>query len=175
MRATADPAAARDDIVLIDIDEQSIRALAPYFGRWPWPRLVHAHLLDFLARSKPKVVLYDILFGEPDHSRFTIGDEQWTGERSDAELASSAKRLGSVVFVGDATEEASRPAQTYHLVLGFSSWIEWRPRFNPPMPALRDVARGAAHNLLVLDADGVARRCIPFVQVGETVIPALAV
>ena len=107
MRATADPSTARDDIVLVDIDEQSIRALAPYFGRWPWPRLVHAHLLDFLARSRPKVVLYDILFGEPDRSRFTIGDDQWTGEQSDNELAGSARKLGSVVFVGDATEEAS--------------------------------------------------------------------
>ena len=34
MRATADPAGARSDIVLIEIDEQSIRTLAPYFGRW---------------------------------------------------------------------------------------------------------------------------------------------
>ena len=43
------------------------------------------------------------------------------------------------------------------------------------MPALRDVSRGAGHNLLALDADGVARRCIPFVRVGDTTIPALAV
>ena len=54
-------------------------------------------------------------------------------------------------------------------------WIERRPRYNPPMPALRDVSRGAGHNLLALDADGVARRCIPFVRVGDTTIPALAV
>ena len=185
MRATADPSAARDDIVLVDIDEQSIRALAPYFGRWPWPRLVHAHLLDFLARSRPKVVLYDILFGEPDRSKFTVGDDQWTGEQSDNELAGSAKKLGSVVFVGDATEEASSAEQ--HAVTPVAQdfspvrqspaqlWIEPRPRYNPPMPALRDVSRGAGHNLLALDADGVARRCIPFVRVGDTTIPALAV
>jgi adenylate cyclase len=173
MRATADPSKARDDIVLVDIDEQSIRALAPYFGRWPWPRLVHAHLLDFLARSKPKVVLYDILFGEPDHSTFTIGDEQWTGEQSDSALAASAKTLGSVVFAGDATEESSTAATPP--AFPSAPWIEPRPRYNPPMPALREVSRGAGHNLLVLDADGVARRCIPFVRVGDNTIPALAV
>ena len=173
MRATADPSTARDDIVLVDIDEQSIRVLAPYFGRWPWPRLVHAHLLDFLARSKPKVVLYDILFGEPDRSKFTIGDDQWTGEQSDGELAASAKKLGSVIFVGDATEEARTQSVTPQSPA--SQGLEPRPRFNPPMPSLRDVSRGAAHNLLVLDTDGVARRCIPFVVVSETVIPALAV
>ena len=177
MRATADPSKARDDIVLVDIDEQSIRALAPYFGRWPWPRLVHAHLLDFLARSKPKVVLYDILFGEPDRSKFAIGDDQWTGEQSDNELAGSAKKLGSVIFVGDATEEASTSATpvSQSPALASAPWVERRPRYNPPMPALRDVSRGAGHNLLALDADGVARRCIPFVRVGDTTIPALAV
>ena len=77
MRATADPSTARKNIVLIDIDEQSIRALAPYFGRWPWPRMVHAHLLNYLARARPMVVLYDILFTEPDRQTFTLGDEQW--------------------------------------------------------------------------------------------------
>ena len=175
MRATADPSTARDDIVLVDIDEQSIRALAPYFGRWPWPRLVHAHLLDFLARSRPKVVLYDILFGEPDRSKFAVGDDQWTGEQSDSELAASAKKLGSVVFVGDATEEASSAEQHAVSQSPAQLWIEPRPRYNPAMPALRDVSRGAGHNLLALDADGVARRCIPFVRVGDATIPALAV
>src|SRR5678809_374819 len=116
-------------------------------------------------RSRPKVVLYDILFGEPDRSKFTIGDDQWTGEQSDNELAASAKKLGSVVFVGDATEEASTAAtpvaQDFSPVhqspaLPSAPWVERRPRYNPPMPALRDVSRGAGHNLLALDADGVA-------------------
>ena len=42
------------DIVLVEIDEQSIRTLAPYFGRWPWPRTVHAHLLQFLTPARPR-------------------------------------------------------------------------------------------------------------------------
>ena len=184
MRATADPSKARDDIVLVDIDEQSIRALAPYFGRWPWPRVVHAHLLDFLARSRPKVVLYDILFGEPDRQKFAIGEDQWTGEQSDNELAASAKKLGSVIFLGDATEEASAAAtpvaQDFSPVhqspaLPSAPSIERRPRFNPPMPILRGASRAKAHNLLALDADGVARRYIPFVRVGDIAIPSLAV
>ena len=66
MRQTADPSRARADIAIIDIDESSIRSLAPFFGRWPWPRVVHAHLLNFLARAKPKAVIYDVLFLEPD-------------------------------------------------------------------------------------------------------------
>ena len=39
MRVAADPAAVNKDIVLVRIDDASIRAMAPTFGRWPWPRL----------------------------------------------------------------------------------------------------------------------------------------
>ncbi|MFL6651647.1 MAG: CHASE2 domain-containing protein, partial [Sulfurifustaceae bacterium] len=28
------------DIVLVDIDEASLAAMAPEYGRWPWPRSV---------------------------------------------------------------------------------------------------------------------------------------
>ncbi len=174
MRATADPAGARSDIVLIEIDEQSIRTLAPYLGRWPWPRTVHAHLLNFLERARPRVVLYDILFGEPDRSTFTIGDDKWTGEQSDRDLADAAKRLGTVVFVGDASQAApAGPLQASRLVVSYPG-VEMRPVFNPPMPLLSAVARSPASNLAVLDADGVARRYIPAVQVGDKVIPSLA-
>lgn len=30
------------DIVLIDIDDYSLRAMADTIGRWPWPRATHA-------------------------------------------------------------------------------------------------------------------------------------
>src|SRR5262245_58319224 len=48
---TADPSTARRDIVLVEIDEYSLRNLEPQTGRWPWPRLVHSMLIDFLARG----------------------------------------------------------------------------------------------------------------------------
>src|SRR5258705_4839968 len=55
LSTTAQPVNARKDIVLIEIDEFSLRNLEPYAGRWPWPRLVHATLLDYLPRRGPKV------------------------------------------------------------------------------------------------------------------------
>jgi CHASE2 domain-containing sensor protein len=48
------------DIVVLEIDNASIEQL----GRWPWPRTVHAKLLQRLAAAKPAVVIYDILFTE---------------------------------------------------------------------------------------------------------------
>ncbi|HEY4298924.1 MAG TPA: CHASE2 domain-containing protein, partial [Paraburkholderia sp.] len=48
------------DIVVLEIDNASIEQL----GRWPWPRSVHAKLLEQLARARPAAVIYDVLFTE---------------------------------------------------------------------------------------------------------------
>lgn len=54
--------APSDDIVIVAIDNESLRGL----GRWPWPRARHAELLDRLAEARPKAIAYDVLFVEPD-------------------------------------------------------------------------------------------------------------
>ena len=51
--------------------------------------LVHAGLIDFLARAPAKVIVYDVIFTERDRRSFKIGDEEWTGEESDRALAES--------------------------------------------------------------------------------------
>lgn len=50
-----------DNIVLVRIDDESIQAL----GRWPWPRAVHATLLDTLQPAEPRSVLLNLLLSEP--------------------------------------------------------------------------------------------------------------
>ncbi|AFT89755.1 CHASE2 domain-containing protein [Paraburkholderia phenoliruptrix] len=50
------------DIVVLEIDNESIAQL----GRWPWPRSVHASLLEQLAKAKPAAVVYDVLLTEPN-------------------------------------------------------------------------------------------------------------
>ncbi|MGU7779756.1 CHASE2 domain-containing protein [Burkholderia sp. PU8-34] len=58
------------DIVVVDIDNPSVQTL----GRWPWPRSVHARLLDTLARAQPAAVVYDVLFTEPSPDDRTFAD-----------------------------------------------------------------------------------------------------
>lgn len=108
MRRTIDPAHASPELVVIDIDEDSIRDLEPLVGRWPWPRLIHARLLDYLARAPARLVVYDILFGERDvQDEIELGGAKWTGEESDKELADAATRAGNVIFVADASAGGS--------------------------------------------------------------------
>src|SRR3546814_3414263 len=57
------------DIVIIDIDERSLALMSESVGRWPWPRSIHADLLAGIAQQKPRAIVFDILFSDPDHTR----------------------------------------------------------------------------------------------------------
>jgi len=54
------------DIVIVDIDEKSLAAMAKEYGRWPWPRQVLGEFLEHVARQQPAGVVFDILFSDPD-------------------------------------------------------------------------------------------------------------
>ena len=54
------------DIVIVDIDEASLEAMAGEYGRWPWPRAVLAEALDAIEAQGPKAILFDILFADLD-------------------------------------------------------------------------------------------------------------
>jgi serine/threonine-protein kinase len=54
-----------DRIAVIAIDDQSIANI----GRWPWPRDVHAQLIDLLAAAKAKTIVHTAFFFEPQTDR----------------------------------------------------------------------------------------------------------
>ncbi|MCJ7495905.1 MAG: CHASE2 domain-containing protein, partial [Deltaproteobacteria bacterium] len=51
-------------MALVAIDEKSLDEL----GRWPWPRVRMAQLLDALVKYEAKVVGFDIVWAEPDEN-----------------------------------------------------------------------------------------------------------
>ncbi len=50
-----------DKVAVIAIDDQSLANI----GRWPWPRDIHARMIDKLAGAKTKVIGNTIFFFEP--------------------------------------------------------------------------------------------------------------
>lgn len=57
--------APSDRVVVVAIDDASIARL----GRWPWPRDIHAQLIDRLAQGQPRVIVHTTLFLEPQADR----------------------------------------------------------------------------------------------------------
>ena len=174
---TADPSTARQDIALVEIDEYSLRNLQQLAGRWPWPRVLHSSLIEYLNRGRPKLIVYDVLFADEDlRVGFPYGGDTWSGPESDKALADTIRKAGNVVlladatFVGETTEKQTLPDPGYRL--NGPGVLERRVVF-PPAGPLSGAAAALGHNFLSLDADGPVRHVVPFVRTGENAMPSL--
>ncbi len=176
---TAQPETARRDIVLIEIDEGSLRTLQPYAGRWPWPRVVHSSLIDFLARAGAKLIAYDIDFAEPDtRIGFKYGDSTWSGADSDQALADSIRKAGNVILLADASYDAETPEVERLPAGGYPLDVPGvieRRGVLPPFDVIARAASGLGHNLFILDPDGPLRHTVPFIRSHGRVLPSLGV
>ncbi len=176
LASTARPSTARQDMVLIEIDEYSLRNLQPVAGRWPWPRVMHASLLDYLARASPKVILYDVNFADPDtRLGFPFAGSTWTGAESDTAFADAVRTAGNVLTLADATYEgdADVPALPDPGFAPGGPGITERRVLFPPYPELAAAVSGFGHNLFVLDPDGPLRHTVPFVRSRGVSLPSL--
>ena len=173
---TADPSTARKDIALVEIDEYSMRNLEPNAGRWPWPRIVHATLIDYLRRGNPSLIVYDVNFAELDKRSFEIGGETMAGADSDAAFAEAIRKAGNVILLADATFEGDHdgkytwPDQGYRL--GDPGITERRVLF-APATIFAEAASSLGHNLFIYDPDGPMRHVVPFVRTGDRAMPSL--
>ena len=57
------------DIVLVDIDDASLARMGELADRWPWPRSVHGELAAGIAAQRPRAIVFDVMFAEPDRNR----------------------------------------------------------------------------------------------------------
>jgi adenylate cyclase len=183
IRRVADAASVNKDIVLVEINDASIRALEPIFGHWPWPRLALSYVLDYLHRAPAKVVAVDLTLSERDRAKqYDIGGDTWSGAQSDKALADSARAAGNVIMLADAVSEglvsgeqdqtaAQWPDPGYRV----DGRAEARPVVLPPYQELTDAIAGLGHNFLALDEDGPARRMAPFIEHRGKDLPSLGV
>ncbi len=181
LRRLADPASVNHDIVLVEINDASIRDYADAVGRWPWPRVLQSNLIDFLQRAPARVIAYDIQLTEKSRGTFKFGDDQWTADESDAAMVTSVRSRANVVLLADATSPGmtgnSQPADepAWRSPYRLSSLIEQRPVILPPFQELTNAASALGHNFLALDDDGIARRIAPFIRSGDRYLPSLGV
>ena len=68
-----------DQVVLIDIDENTLKKWGSVYGRWPWPRKVYKDMIEFLMVGEPSAIVFDMLFTE---SQVGSEDDQLFAEAS---------------------------------------------------------------------------------------------
>ncbi|KFB67284.1 EAL domain-containing protein [Candidatus Accumulibacter vicinus] len=136
--------APADDIVIVAIDEQSLREI----GRWPWSRRIHAQLTRQLTAAEARVIGLDIVFAEPETS----------DPGADAELATALAANGRVVLP----------------VLNEQHRLGEELRETLPIPLLQAAAAGIGHVDVELDLDGIARSVFLKAGLGSSRWPTLA-
>jgi diguanylate cyclase (GGDEF)-like protein len=131
--------------VVLAIDDASLAEL----GRWPWPRAVHAQMIDRLREAGAQAVGIGILFSEPDAVH----------PDSDALLANAIQRYGHAV-----------------LAVAPSRQVDGGIRANPLLPDLGGTlpTSGLGHVDVEMDADGASRSLFLYAGNGDAVWPALA-
>lgn len=170
------PRPATTDVVIVDLDEESLVKL----GQWPWPRSVMATLVDTLKEMGAKVTAFDIVFAEADRTspaRIAAGlpeDGAYEGVRqslsalpdNDAIFARSIAAAGNVVtgFTRARAEETLRPP---HQSVPITFLVKdkspfWRDTFAAPGLAtnLSDFSSAAAGDgsfMATPDIDGIIR------------------
>jgi adenylate cyclase len=121
---------SRAPIVLVAIDEDDFDELNI---AWPFPRKLHAQLLDILHAARPAAIGMDLLFTEP--SLF--------GREDDAILSQAVATAGNVVLAADITEVTDGRVTKSDL--------------NPPLPEVRAGAAGFGPVNFARDEDAFVR------------------
>ena len=96
-------------IVLVDIDEPSIRAV----GTWPWSRSIHAAIVDKLRALQAAEIAFDVDFSSPS---IPEGDAQLEAalKRADGSVVLAALQQAANVGAGEGTAMiASRPLERF--------------------------------------------------------------
>ena len=167
-----------DRIAVIAIDDQSIDNL----GRWPWPRNIHAEMLETLASGGAKVVGNTIFYSEPqdDPGLRYIEKLRATYRASGARIPALRRQLDEASKALDTdTILAASVAQADNVVLAMTFDLG-EPQGNPDAPLPAYVVRNAVDDVTWTpgDEDPVqpwpAReaRTPPIAKIGE---PALAI
>jgi len=132
------------ELLIVGIDEASFQDLRL---PWPWPRSLHARLIDRLSAAGARMVVFDVLFADP------IDPEK------DAAFASAIKRAGNVLLAetSDYTDDRL-----------FKRLINIRP-----LGIFEDAAKGTGFAKVMPDGDGVVRHFQARIE-GMPTLPASA-
>jgi len=120
----------QSDIVIVGIDDDSFQSLDL---QWPWPRRLHAKLLESLSVARARVVVFDVLFDT--HSK----------DPQDDHLFSKAIAAQTKVILATARTITEKKTFTKE------SWLD-------PVPTLMSADSSTGCIELLVDPDGAVRR-----------------
>jgi adenylate cyclase len=169
LRQLAARSAPDAEIVILDIDEPTLEAMAPEYGRYPWSRAVYGALIEGLARQQPAAIVFDILITDPHKEHV----------QDDLYLIRAAQRTPNVFFPllrlpggadADASGVALRELKGVERAAAANDGA--RAALALPLPGLAATGRIGAINIDA-DADAVIRRYPLYHEIEGWRLPSL--
>lgn len=157
-------------LVVIDIDDASLQALAGEAGKWPWPRSLHAELLEQLLAQQAQAVVFDIIFSEADRFR-PDADAYFAEVLAGTERVYLAALEQQPVDPGRAPLLRSYPAQTGLQVPTGADPEQRGLLLLPQAVPARSWKTGTIN--FSADGDGVGRRYDLYRRLGDWRMPSL--
>ncbi|HNW93927.1 MAG TPA: adenylate/guanylate cyclase domain-containing protein, partial [bacterium] len=184
----------RSDIVILDIDEKSIKAMEETHGRFPWPRNVHAEMITYLQQiCGAKAIAFDVLFAEPtqnptatcpqDGYQFPLYSAM---TNPDYQLAEMTALTGRIHYAAQFSEEclltkvdsaviAVKPFAVPATVPTHGLCFPAYPQASTPLLQLANQAAGVGAINVSPDSDGPVRRSYTFIKYNELFCPSLSI
>lgn len=180
---------AERPVVIVDIDEESLRAL----GQWPWPRTLMARLIEKLASSGVAAVGLDMILAEPDRNsprRYAESMPELPEAvrqalhglaDNDAALAAAFRTVPVVVGISllrrDSANEKAELKRPPIALLGQDPrpYLLGAPFPLVNVPALQSAAGGAGVITYNPEFDGIVRRVPAVLNIGGQVHAALGI
>ncbi len=145
MTVVRGPRPPPDDVVIVAIDESSIKEIGASFN-WPWPRHVHGELVRRLNDAGARAIVFDVVFDLP------------SDPAEDAEFASAIRESGAPVVLAATIEDVTD--RQFHLTQQLQ-----------PLRAFVDAGAHVGFATIRKDVDEKLRRA----PVDVAGLPALAV
>ncbi len=178
--------AAQRPVVIVDIDEKSLRAL----GQWPWPRTRIADLISKLTKLGAVVIGFDVIFAEPDRMSPQVAADTFrnlddaTREKllalpNNDQVMAEAIQQSRVVLgetgVPSVVATNSRATSAGIAMLGGDAkpFLYKFPGHLRDIPVLEKAAAGRGLFTIRTERDGIVRRVPVVMQAQGEVLPSL--
>ena len=175
---------------VVDIDDESLDRI----GQWPWPRTVVARMVRKLQAAGAAVIVFDMIFAEPDRTspgrvvkvwpqtpelRALAGALQGLPDHDDvlAEVVAAAPVVLGMAL-GLETVSPDIPPRKFGFAFSGADPAGFLPNYPATtrnLPVLEQAASGIGVLTAPVDADGIVRRMTLLVGLNGTVYPSLAV
>ncbi|MBW2493008.1 MAG: adenylate/guanylate cyclase domain-containing protein [Deltaproteobacteria bacterium] len=169
------PETASIDVVLVGIDDSSLKYFADNNISWPWPRNFYAHLLDYLTKSGAKSVIFDLLFYQHDIDR-----SESDGTETDNIFANAIQKNGNVILASQLTHEdlgSYFDPSRFYLDINKNADVTL-PQFNGILAPIDSLLHETHHLGIVNvepDSDGIIRRVPLIYPFSDRFLPQIAV